>query len=65
MKNSLFTIEWEWQMDMSMAGLNPKYFIGWIRFLFTMPASSAAQKSEAGLLCEFKTRNRYQQTLTV
>ncbi|HAG73379.1 MAG TPA: hypothetical protein DCL66_14370 [Gammaproteobacteria bacterium] len=53
-------------MFVSITGLKPKGFIGRVRFwLLTIPASSAAQKAEGVLFCEFKTRNGYQQTLTV
>ena len=53
-------------MYVSVTGLKPKGFIGWIKFwLFTMPASSAAQKADGVLHCDFKTRNGYRQTLTV
>ena len=53
-------------MYVSVTGLKPKGFIGWIRFwLYTIPASNAAQKAEGVLHCEFKTYNGYQQTLTV
>ena len=53
-------------MYVSVTGLKPKGFIGWIKFwLFTMPASSAAQKADGVLHCDFKTRNGYHHTLTV
>jgi hypothetical protein len=53
-------------MDVSVKGLKPKGFIGWIRFwLYTIPASNAAQKAEGVLHCELKTHSGYQQTLTV
>jgi hypothetical protein len=53
-------------MYVSVTGLKPKGFIGWIRFwLYTIPASNAAQKAEGVLHCEFKTHNGYQQTFTV
>jgi hypothetical protein len=53
-------------MYVSVTGLKPKGFIGWVRFwIFTTSVSLSAQKADGILLCEFNSRNGYQHTLTV
>jgi len=53
-------------MYVSVTGVRPKGFIGWVRFwLFTIPASKAAQNADGVLFCEFEAHNGYHQTLTV
>ena len=53
-------------MYVSVTGLKPKGFIGWIRFWkLTIPASKDAQKADGILHCAFNSRNGYQHTLTV
>ena len=53
-------------MYVSVTGLKPKGFIGWIRFWkLTIPASKDAQNADGILHCAFNSRNGYQHTLTV
>jgi hypothetical protein len=53
-------------MFVSVTGLKPKNFIGWLRFwALTIPASKDAKKAEEILHCAFNLRNGFQHTLTV
>ena len=53
-------------MYVSVTGVKPESFIGWIRFwVLTLPASKKAQKAEGVLVCLFNSQNGYQHTLTV
>lgn len=53
-------------MYVSVTGLKPKDFIGWVRFgLLTKFASRSAQNAPGLVLCDFKSRNGWQHTLTV
>ena len=53
-------------MYVSITGLKTNNTLASIRFwLLTIPAFRAAQKADGILLCENKSRNGYQHTLTV
>lgn len=53
-------------MYVSVTGVKPKGFFGWIRFwVLTLPASKKAQQAEGVLLCLFNSRNGFQHTFTV
>ena len=53
-------------MYVSVTGVKPESFVGWIRFwVLTLPASKKAQKAEGVLLCLFNSQNGYQHTFTV
>lgn len=53
-------------MYVSVTGLKPKGFMGWIRFwVLTIPASRHARNAEGVLLCAFTSRHHVQHTLTV
>ena len=53
-------------MYVSVTGVKPESFVGWIRFwVLTLPASKKAQKAEGVLLCLFNSQNGYHHTCTV
>jgi len=53
-------------MYVSVTGLKPKGLLGWLRFfIMTAPASRKARKADGVLLCDFGSRDGYQNTLTV
>ncbi len=53
-------------MYVSVTGFKPKGLMGYVLFLiFTIPASTSAQKADGVLLCEFNSRNHLQDTPTV